>query len=487
MLLSSAQDGWVEVASPARDWLLSWRSTPSSLETTEQLFLSLLADLPSALRRGDAIGQQHARQLTSAIQVRQRLRVRLNSSACALTETLRSNLQVFPPAVFSANVLQHSLRHQQLLSTFFEVFSFDAATAGALLYAAAPPSGTATSYSTGASDTQQAGRGPNSLVSAAPAVELLPRMPLGLAVVTTRHAYDAVAGALRAVAVSAIAADADGGPGLALRGLVEGCLGWMQQLVESSAAAPGRAPPLARPSSSSMPAAGEDPWQLQCASGAVVLAELVFGGSPAWRPLWSPSFPTSHPGAAPIPSSPVFLDLVAAAVLQDMVQDAFWSLPTASGGNSLSSSDTRLLLNGPLGQLSAQQLGCNALLLKAALEGCGTAARALGQRFTLTGRMLRAALLPLLEKLGKEGGPRVSCRWGGGPSLESLSTLPLHSHSPLPAADGTQIVCAAAQAAVASICQWCGYGGSLQRLVASNADYVVDGMCRQLRQVCMCS
>ena len=169
------------------------------------------------------------------------------------------------------------------------------------------------------------------------------------------------------------------------------------------------------------------------------------------------------------------------------MQDAFWSLPTASGGNSLSSSDTRLLLNGPLGQLSAQQLGCNALLLKAALECCGTAARALGQRFTLNGRMLRAALLPLLEKLGKEGGPRVSCRWGGGPSLESLSTLPLHSHSPLPAADGTQIVCAAAQAAVASICQWCGYGGSLQRLVASNADYVVDGMCRQLRQVCMCS
>ena len=70
ILFSSAQDDWVEVAGPARDWLLNWRSTPSSLETTEQLLLSLLADLPSALRRGDAIGQQHARQLTSVIQVR---------------------------------------------------------------------------------------------------------------------------------------------------------------------------------------------------------------------------------------------------------------------------------------------------------------------------------------------------------------------------------------------------------------------------------
>ena len=34
-----------------------------------------------------------------------------------------------------------------------------------------------------------------------------------------------------------------------------------------------------------------------------------------------------------------------------------------------------------------------------------------------------------------------------------------------------------------SVCWWCGYSGSLQRLIAANADYVVDGMCRQLRQV----
>lgn len=69
-------------------------------------------------------------------------------------------------------------------------------------------------------------------------------------------------------------------------------------------------------------------------------------------------------------------------------------------------------------------------------------------------------------------------------------------HSPLPAcsdpqpslpfllaADVTPLVSAAAQAAVGSVCWWCGYGGSLRQLVAANADYVVDGMCAQLRQV----
>lgn len=53
----------------------------------------------------------------------------------------------------------------------------------------------------------------------------------------------------------------------------------------------------------------------------------------------------------------------------------------------------------------------------------------------------------------------------------------------MPAANSAQLVSSAAQAAVGSVCWWCGYGGSLRRLVASNADYVVDGMCAQLRQV----
>lgn len=44
----------------------------------------------------------------------------------------------------------------------------------------------------------------------------------------------------------------------------------------------------------------------------------------------------------------------------------------------------------------------------------------------------------------------------------------------------------AAAASIGSICQHCGYG-TLSRLVGENADYVVDGVCAQLRQASMLS
>ena len=50
----------------------------------------------------------------------------------------------------------------------------------------------------------------------------------------------------------------------------------------------------------------------------------------------------------------------------------------------------------------------------------------------------------------------------------------------LVAADPCKAVAAAAATALGSICAHCGYG-SLRDLVARNGDYVVDGVCRQLR------
>ena len=44
------------------------------------------------------------------------------------------------------------------------------------------------------------------------------------------------------------------------------------------------------------------------------------------------------------------------------------------------------------------------------------------------------------------------------------------------------MVSAAAETALGSICVACQYGG-LRELVAANADYVVDGVCRQLRHL----
>lgn len=98
--------------------------------------------------------------------------------------------------------------------------------------------------------------------------------------------------------------------------------------------------------------------------------------------------------------------------------------------------------------LSAQTLGENALLSRAAMECSGTLARCLGVRFAANGRLLRTVLMPLLERLG----------------------------------DPCLFVVAAAAAAVDSVTLHCGYG-SLAALAAANADYIVDGTCRQLRDL----
>ena len=86
--------------------------------------------------------------------------------------------------------------------------------------------------------------------------------------------------------------------------------------------------------------------------------------------------------------------------------------------------------------------------MRALLDAVGVAARVLGPSLSDPGTQLRVMLLPLLERLG----------------------------------DPSPSVAAAASDAVASICQHCGYVG-LQDLVAQNLDYIVDGVCLQLRNL----
>ncbi len=50
------------------------------------------------------------------------------------------------------------------------------------------------------------------------------------------------------------------------------------------------------------------------------------------------------------------------------------------------------------------------------------------------------------------------------------------------AVDPTPAVAAAAETALGAVCAACGHRG-LHELVAANADYVVDGVCRQLRHL----
>ncbi|KAL4440079.1 hypothetical protein ABPG75_003080 [Micractinium tetrahymenae] len=503
LLLSAAQDEWQQVSAPARTWLQrqaeaaaaappmaasSATALSAFAAASERLLLQLLDGLPGALRSSDAAGRQHAQQLTSAI-------------------------QVCPPAWFAANVVHHPVRLQQLASAFLEAFAFDASIAGMLLYAGVLPAGAATRYAAGAAGgaaaapagaaagaagaangdvTQQAQQGQQQVAAQGSAgsgsVVLLPRMPLGLVLVTTAATYEAVSSALRAAAALAAAADAaPGGSGTTLRRLVDAFLGRLQQVVEAGAASSDSGDGRTRAHKRSrqrqhqgqqdvagkrgevgeLDIGGQLPWQLQAASVAAVLAELLLGASPAWQPSWHPAGSSGSSGGGSIAgtsssgssggSGSRELELLAAAVVQELVQEGIWSLPTsvqqpASPGPTAAGSPTLLLdaAAAPHEQrITAQQLGCNALLLRAALECCGAAARALGPRFAQNGRLLRTTLLPLLDKL----------------------------------ADGAQLVSSAAQAAVGSVCWCCGYGGSLRRLVAANADYVVDGMCAQLRQL----
>ena len=85
-------------------------------------------------------------------------------------------------------------------------------------------------------------------------------------------------------------------------------------------------------------------------------------------------------------------------------------------------------------------------MIRALLEAIGTCARVLGPHFASNGLILRKVLLLLLERL----------------------------------ADPCPSVSTSAGAALGSVCLHCGYG-SRQDLLTANADYLVDGLCRQLR------
>lgn len=98
-----------------------------------------------------------------------------------------------------------------------------------------------------------------------------------------------------------------------------------------------------------------------------------------------------------------------------------------------------------------QVLGANALLLRCLIDCVGTSARCAGPAFSSnsSSTLLRSCLLPLLERM----------------------------------ADPCPLVSTAAAGSLDSICRHTGYPLGLSALVGANADYVVDGVCRQLRSL----
>jgi TELO2-interacting protein 1 len=96
----------------------------------------------------------------------------------------------------------------------------------------------------------------------------------------------------------------------------------------------------------------------------------------------------------------------------------------------------------------AQAAGENIILSRALLESVGVFALSVGPQYAVPGQLLRVTLLPVLERLG----------------------------------DPSAAVASSAAAAFGCICRASGYA-SLTDLVTANADYVVDGLCAQLRRV----
>lgn len=95
-----------------------------------------------------------------------------------------------------------------------------------------------------------------------------------------------------------------------------------------------------------------------------------------------------------------------------------------------------------------QALGENIILAKSLIEAIAVFAMSLGPKYASSGFLLRETLLPLCGRLG----------------------------------DPCQAVQASAEISVKTLCSACNYSG-LKELIEQNIDYIVDGMCTQLREI----
>jgi len=125
---------------------------------------------------------------------------------------------------------------------------------------------------------------------------------------------------------------------------------------------------------------------------------------------------------------------------------------------------------------ASMEAGDNALLLRALVEGVAVAAQAVGRRFTTHVQLLPSTMYPLLERLGD---PHPLVAAGAARALRCVA-----------AQCGYQADAAAAAAAagVGAGARGDGGGDGLREMVVQNGDYLVDALCRQVRQAgrCLC-
>eukprot|EP00850_Spirogloea_muscicola_P014794 SM000108S14238 [mRNA] locus=s108:407063:414651:- [translate_table: standard] len=170
--------------------------------------------------------------------------------------------------------------------------------------------------------------------------------------------------------------------------------------------------------------------QRAAASAALVIEEIIYGASGVWREESEGSDDLVKLGAGEIADVLPFVE----EVLHEFVNPDLWDLPYSD--DSLDPASAR------------HALDANILLHQILLRGVAVFARALGRRFVSPGTLLASTLYPVLDKLGDTYGP-----------VSEAAGIALHS-----------------------ICINCGYP-SPRALVAANADYIVDSLCRGLRHL----
>ncbi|GBG85182.1 hypothetical protein CBR_g39747 [Chara braunii] len=209
--------------------------------------------------------------------------------------------------------------------------------------------------------------------------------------------------------------------------------------------------------------------QRTAASAAVVLNEIVYGASGVW--VDDPAEAGIELGArgSSTEHSADLLPFVM-TIVREYTSPEIWELPTdmhssrllaaVEKGLEISGSRPREHLKmdeelklptremGLVEPTPYSQLHDNAILQTVLLEGLAVFARALGRRFVSEGGLLACTLQQVLDKLGDPH-----------PSVSEAAKLTLDS-----------------------ICVFCGYP-SPRKLIAANADYVVDALCRNLHHL----
>ena len=487
IIYAAAQDEWPSVASTARSFLPAIESLQKNVQPRTNIYrkhaagrlaLEWLHSLPGALRQGSTVGTMHALKLLTCL------------------ETIPTIELV---EVFFANPAEVD----RIAATVGAVLAVGEEAAAAALVAPSLPDSNPHGGSTHATmvvkmnSSEEVNEGGEGVMP----MPVLPRMPVGLKYISTLKMYISVAAVLRRVGCIAVHSQD------ALRGLVDVLLATLDDcLIEIEIGGGsgsgsgsdeegdedeeerkrkrmrrkrrrmrrGKGYGVKTRGEERMPGRsavddGEDkeededdnaPPPIAVATQIVLaLTEILYGACA------TTSYDNNNNNNNNVEDvvKAVFLLLMGV----DEEESSIWSLPTSIPDPSISAPTS---VSHP--SSTPKQRGCNAFLQRAVLDCIGACALGLG-RIHFSPFLLRIVVLPCVEKLAD------SCMLvssAARTSLEALAYVSIAKNSlfsVLGSGSGNVVPASKEKEATQLM---------IGALVAENADYIVDGLCRQLRQ-----